>query len=408
VDSELKERSSLKWFILAGLALFILFTRIHTYHEPLEPDITIYAVIAHELLDGRELYSDLWDHKPPAVYIFYAVAEVLAGYGPAAIFMLNVAIAIISLFGVYLAARTICVDPRGGLWAAAFWALLSDNIHMHANQPNTEVFINACMIWGFALLVQADNRMRIARYLGVGALLALASLFKQVVILGAVFFALAHFLFPAQSPANRKRATLQILCMALVGVVAWLAIFGYFALMGRFGAFWDAVFAYNQMYSGDMFSNLYNWIFNWGSPFPGFFKTILPFLVLTLLGLFFGISPPVRNMALFLGLLVSSMLAVALPGMNHPHYYQLLLPPLSVGAGLGVGLFYKRGARNYAWLVHCFGIFILAIMLLNKLPLYSMPGESWSRIKYGDLYIESYELGRDLDVILQPDETFYA
>jgi hypothetical protein len=45
--------------------------------------LTTYAVIAHEMLDGKQLYSDLWDHKPPGVHVTYAVAELLAGYGRA-------------------------------------------------------------------------------------------------------------------------------------------------------------------------------------------------------------------------------------------------------------------------------------------------------------------------------------
>ncbi len=66
---------------LLGLCALIFFLRLHTYEEPLERDATIYAVIAHEMLNGKTLYTDLWDHKPPAIYVTYAAAELIAGYG---------------------------------------------------------------------------------------------------------------------------------------------------------------------------------------------------------------------------------------------------------------------------------------------------------------------------------------
>ena len=47
------------------------------YNEPLERDLTTYAVIAHEMLEGKALYSELWDHKPPAIHVTYAAAELI-------------------------------------------------------------------------------------------------------------------------------------------------------------------------------------------------------------------------------------------------------------------------------------------------------------------------------------------
>jgi hypothetical protein len=58
--------------VLCGLLVLL---RLHTYDEPLERDITTYAVIGHELLGGKALYTELWDHKPPAIYVTYAAAQ---------------------------------------------------------------------------------------------------------------------------------------------------------------------------------------------------------------------------------------------------------------------------------------------------------------------------------------------
>jgi hypothetical protein len=143
--------------ILLGLSLLIAAQRLLTLKEPPEFDTTLYAVFGHELLAGRSLYSDLWDIKPPAVYVTYAAAELLVGYGPREIYLLSVVVAIATLLGVYAAGAALSGNRATGLWAALFWAVLWWEPGMEANHPNTEVFVNACVIWAFAMLVRADG-----------------------------------------------------------------------------------------------------------------------------------------------------------------------------------------------------------------------------------------------------------
>ena len=88
--------------VLVALAVLIAALRLHTYNEPFERDITSHAVIAHEMLAGRPLYSDLWDSKPPAIFVTYALADALVGYGPAEVYFIGVAAAVITLLGLSL------------------------------------------------------------------------------------------------------------------------------------------------------------------------------------------------------------------------------------------------------------------------------------------------------------------
>src|SRR5438094_9806843 len=109
--------------LLALLALGLSLARLHTYAEPLERDITGYAVIAHELLAGRRLYAEVWDHKPPAIHATYAAAEWFAGYGPDAVFLLNLVAAVTTLLGAYVAGRALGASAAAGLVTAAFWTI---------------------------------------------------------------------------------------------------------------------------------------------------------------------------------------------------------------------------------------------------------------------------------------------
>src|SRR5213082_2991909 len=142
---------------LVGLCALIFSQRLHTYNEPLERDLTTYAVIAHEMLNGKNLYSDLWDHKPPATHVTYAAAEMIAGYGRDSIFLMNVVAAIATLFVCYWAGSS-AHGRVAGCFAAAFWAVTSGSLALEGNQPNTEVFMNLFLAAGFALFVRAGTK----------------------------------------------------------------------------------------------------------------------------------------------------------------------------------------------------------------------------------------------------------
>src|SRR3981189_338581 len=154
-DQGVSERASLgSWvvpLILLGLSIAIAALRLRTYNEPLEPDLITYMLFSHALNRGGQLYVDSWILKPPGIYLIYALAERVAGFGELQVYLLNVGAAVVTLVGVYVAGAT-----RGrisGLWAAAFWTLLCGAPTLWANQPNTEVFINACAVWALALLL---------------------------------------------------------------------------------------------------------------------------------------------------------------------------------------------------------------------------------------------------------------
>jgi len=161
---------------LAGLCALIFLLRLHTYNEPLERDLTTYAVIAHEMLSGKNLYSELWDHKPPAIHVTYAAAECIAGYGRNSIFLMNVVAAMAAVVACYFAGAAGGRGPVAGLVAATLWTLVSGDPSIEGNQPNTEVFLNVLLTTAFVILVQAGKRrIGFGRAALLGALFTIAS-----------------------------------------------------------------------------------------------------------------------------------------------------------------------------------------------------------------------------------------
>src|SRR5437588_1283861 len=205
-----KLKKALPIAALVGLCGVIFLLRLHTYDEPLERDLTTYAVIAHEMLNGKNLYTDLWDHKPPATHVTYAAAEMIAGYGRDSIFLMNIVAAIATLFVCCWAGSSVGGGRIAGCFAAAFWAFTSGNLALEGNQPNTEVFMNVFLAAGFAVLIRAEKKNVGARGAFItGVLFAVASLYKQVVVVQPALLAIAYVACCDLRP--RKRAFADVL-----------------------------------------------------------------------------------------------------------------------------------------------------------------------------------------------------
>ena len=391
---------------LLGLCALIFFLRLHTYEEPLERDVTIYAVIAHEMLDGRALYSDLWDHKPPAIYVTYAAAELIAGYGRDSIFLMNVTAAVATLLACYFAGSAAGGGRIGGFVAAALWALASGDLALQGNQPNTELFLNAFLATGFAVFVRKEkNGLGLRGAVVAGALFAVASLYKQVAVVQAGLLAFAYF---ASSPAgSRKRALAEMAILAAIGVAGWALVISYFVAKGHGDAFREVVFTYNHYYSGGIWENLSQML---SRP-----RVSLDVLVVTVsmaalsvigmvLGLVFG---PRRQWILFIALCIATHISVLLPGRPFPHYYQLWLPPLAIGGGWAVALLKRILPVSLSHLSYGVAGVACAILIALELPYYRLPAAGWSAQKYGTIFLETDKLAYKIDSLLSPSETFY-
>jgi len=401
----MKTRLILPLFILLGLSALIGLQRIYTWSEPLERDLTLYAVIGHELLAGRSLYSDLSDIKPPAIFVTYAAAEWLAGYGPTAIYLLGVIAAIITLLGVYWVGYSLSGSTGTGLWAALFWTAICSDLGLQANQPNTEVFINACVIWAFALLLKSNYRHPwLWRYLMIGALLAIASLYKTVVIAIAVALGGVHLAFPPGYPPDRRLAFKQVWVMAAVGGAAWALVFVYFAAVGHVKDFYEIVFVFNRYYAGNIIKNLVRGLHT----FKGVLTLLVPFIYTTCIWAVL-IKPKElrRPWLLLVGLIIGSHIAVALPGKWYPHYFQYWLPVFVVTAAWTIEEWGSLAERYSLWIKCYAGSIILIFMVAHESPNYKISPEEWSRKKYGEQFVESKEMGEEIRRILKPGETFY-
>lgn len=396
--------------ILITLIVAVILLRLHSLGEPLERDITGYSYLARELLSGKLLYTELWDHHPPGIYWVYMLSNLALGYNPAAIFSLGTLFSIISLIFIYLTIKEL-TDKKSALFGAFFFGIASGSIYLEANQPNTELFMNAFTIialWGLVHF-GPENRRGLAF---TGLFLAIVSVFKMVIIF--VFLAIILYLIIEEYRKDEKSRTAviidKILLLSGPGFIIWTLIFSYFIFLGRLADFWGAVFTFNLHYSGGMLSNFWTYL---STPSLLFHPSQIELVPLVILSVFYLITGSTKASPFkrwfFIALLIATALEVASPGQFFPHYYQLYLPLVCIMSALFIFEVSERIQEKKKALITALIIFIIpALYLLYFQARYlQMDPFEISKAKYSDVFTTSYELGNYLKEQTAPCETLY-
>lgn len=382
--------------------------RLPTYWEPFETDLSTYAVISHELLYGRGLYSDLWDNKPPGIFIIYALAEMLVGYGYQQIFFLNVLACWISLLGSYRAATALGHKQWIALAAATFWTLFSINFDIQANQPNTEVFLNACLIWSFVFFIRANSAQgKLAHYLAASVIFGIASLLKQVIFIYVVAFATVQICLDLYNGKSKIRLLLHNALLASGIPIFWGCAFIYFWLSGKLNIFIQSSFVYPQYYAGDVLSNIRKGI-EFNQLFPSFFANFVFYFIASLSAICIGLWYKNKHSFYLMAYLIATPIAVALPGKFYPHYYQFWLPFLALSSAELISQVQSFLPSRFRWLIGTMlTAFLLYFSIHPSLAWYQMSADAISSRKYGDAYYHSRKLALQIKKISSPHERFY-
>ncbi len=389
--------------VLAGCALILVWERSRGYLEPQQPAVTTAALLGHGLLEGRSLYSDLWDSHPPALSLSYAFAESLGGYGPYSIFLLNLFIAW-GILGALTWAGWVYGGMGAGLTVAALWSLVSGDLALWANQPLAEGFSNFFIAAAFLVLLKADEGRENRRaWILLGFLLAAASLYKLSVLV--LVFGWCLILWKAPERRKKSKRTKDILWILAPLAGTWSLVFIYFSLAGVFKDFWGAVFSFNFYQLAQEGVGFTRWE-DFEKLWPGAMSIGTPFLLTAFLGLALVFSKNPRPW-FFCGVWGAWVLVETSASSFTAASYQCWLPPLVLGAAWG--LFELKGCIQ-AWsprLAFLPAALLVLFVFCREWPSTRLWAADWSRVKAGDGAVESYNLARNLDDVLKPGETFY-
>jgi hypothetical protein len=346
--------------LLAVAFVAIAAERTHTLHEVPNRDVMLYAVIGHELLAGRPLYSDLWDHKPPLIYASYAAVERLTGYGEQMFYVLAVVLSCWTAAMIAWSAAPF--GPAAAFWGVLLWVLAWNAASIEGNEPNAELFMNALIATAFGILVTARTFTAIRASL-FGLLIALITLFKP--------YGLVYGVLPLVVLSDRQwcvRRNLVAIPLAVAAV--WIPLIVYFAATGRTQILVDSLLTFNSRYAGSMPLNL---AVSFLPPFtPAAYMVLVPLLVVaagSLVSQYRYGGLRTREWSLLIALIVLTHVSVALPGRFFGHYFQLWLPPLIIAAA------WSAASVRIPILLIGAGMFLAAVQIrdLRREP------DDWSR-----------------------------
>jgi hypothetical protein len=402
------------WQFLLLLALLVVVAamRVHTYAEPLERDLGTYAWMGHLWFQGRPLYTDLIEIKPPLPFLLYGVVELVTGLGQAQAYVLGVLASWTTLLGLFWLGARGLRRPWLGLTAALFWVLLGSDLYLQANQPNTEVFINAFMVCGLALLWRLPaDRLRLGACVSIGVLFACATLCKTVAFAPVAALLAAKCIFTGSGARGRVCAQAALVLGAIV--LTWGAVLALLAVQGSLDSALQILFVYPREYAqlsgGSITTNLLVG-FEWAQLLPDFFTAqgwLAALCIVVLLAQLLGAAR--ARAGVMLAWACGTFVAVALPGHFFPHYYQLWLPWLAFALALVVEqashLTRSAGGKTQALLVVACTAAWCVIWLW---PQYRQSAFEWSATKYGSQFIDAGTLGQELRNRLRSDQRLFV
>lgn len=321
----------LPWVVLLGAVIVTGWVRWRMLGASLERDEGGYAYMARELIRGVPPFVSGYSMHMPVLYLIYAGFFLLFGETAEAIrtglWIVNLATAA----GIFLCSRRL-MNGRAGIFAAAFFLLLSAGRWVDGLNANSEHFVIAFTVWGLFLALgpdrKSENGSPVRDYLP-GLMLGLAFLTKQTAVVFAVPVLLAQ-LFNGNATDPRERLV-SFVRFAAGWSLPVVAVFLWMAADSDFERFWFWTFTYPLFYG---VSAPRDGALAWMS--KSFVRTALPMAGIWLLagaGIFFLFRRGTSGLSVLL-LLVMSLLAVMQGFYFRPHYFLYLAPPLALLAGL--------------------------------------------------------------------------
>lgn len=311
-----KRNQKQSWFLIVICFIFILL-RIPSLIEPhWYGDEGIYQVVGMALNDGRVLYKEIWDNKPPLLYIFYAVLN--SNLFLVKLFSLIFGVASVIVFN--LIARRLFQKEKAIYLSTIVYSLLFAIPILEGNIANAENFmLLPVVLSSYFLLSFVDSKSKKTLILS-GLLLSFALITKIVAIFDfAAFLLFILFALRANKDNYKNMLIFSLSFLSLIIVSSF-----YFLVNGAFINFVNGVFLQNVSYVGEQY----------GAASPElmlFLKTVLLSIGVLLL-FFFRKSMSLQSLFIFLWL-IFGVYSSLFSDRPYTHYLLVILPPFALLVG---------------------------------------------------------------------------
>lgn len=307
-----------------GILALVLILRIPTFFEPYYyGDEMIYLTLGQGVRQGLTLYKDVYDNKPPLLYLTAAAAGNLFWFKTILCFWSIITI----IFFYKLAEKLFTKRKIVQIASTSIFAILTTIPLFEGNTVNAELFMIGFTI--IALYILLSDKLNSKRIYFAGLLFGLGTLFKVPAAFDAPIIVIYWLI--TNDFKDWKKVIKNTFILALGFVTPILLSFIYFYFKGALSAYINAAFLQNVGYlssfrPGDIQKPFYirngPLLIRAGIVFAGIgilylsrkklSKNFILFCIWTLLGLF----------------------AVTLSERPYPHYFIQVIAPISFLFGM--------------------------------------------------------------------------
>jgi len=341
---------SIVWILLVCALTFLLNLYWNPRFVGLKSDSSLFAYGGKMILEGKLIYRDFWDHKPPAIFYVDALIIRLMGTSLWAFWWGNIFWVSLSSSALFLVLRKL-TGTFSAVLASGFFLITLMNPTIFEGGNLTEMYGTLPLILTIGVTFMFFQSGHKGWAFALGLLTAVAFLFKQTCL--ALGIGAAFTILILNIKSNQYRKGLIHLAWMGGGVILPLgAISLVWVHAGAFSNLLDAVFAYNVSYidsgiSQGTFSAMLRILL---LEFP-----LMPVSLVTLgsLGIFLAYNrswlffrwPTSQGSLLpnqitakqltFLAVFIAlpfEIVFIALGGRNYMHYYMTMLPVFSAAA----------------------------------------------------------------------------
>ena len=358
-------RRRLPWILVALTILLVVGVRFRLRDMPLERDEGEYAYAGQLILQGIPPYQLVYNMKLPGTYVAYAALMAVFGQTPAGIHGGLILVNVAAIILVFLLARKL-LDEVAGAAAAIAYALMTLSPSVLGLQAHATHFVVVPALGGALILLGAAHSLRLGSLLASGLLFGLAFVMKQH---GALFgvFGVFYFIWVALrlGPISRSHGHQhrRKISRAPHDWIKLLKAGGAFGL----GLVIPYLFTFAVLWSAGVSGQFFFWTITYANKYI----TAVPLAnaseqlryainVVTGPNLFFWLLAMLgtvvmwwekrieRERVFVVALFICSFLSISIGFYFREHYFILLLPALSLLAGIAVsrGLYVVKHERT--------------------------------------------------------------
>ncbi|MGD1713127.1 ArnT family glycosyltransferase [Dapis sp. BLCC M172] len=172
-----------KLIIFLAFILLSFFLRFWTlFVSVLDKDESIYILAADSLLNSNLPYIEIWDNKPPGIFILFSLTMLILGNSIVSIRILSIIATTFTSYFLYRIGANI--DPKQGdkigLLAGSLYAIFS--LHNDGAAANAEILFAPFVTGAFLLLFQ-DRKLSNIKVFLIGLILGIGMQIKYLVIM---------------------------------------------------------------------------------------------------------------------------------------------------------------------------------------------------------------------------------